>query len=66
MARKKVSLTDGTAGDQPRRKIEIRPGEDAMLTFAEVMDVDLDPFFSAIVELLLERLEQTNLPGKEN
>jgi hypothetical protein len=65
MPRKTVDQPGEPRKVEARRPIEIRQGENAMLTFAAAADVNLDPFFEAIVELLLERLEQLSDNGKE-
>jgi hypothetical protein len=66
MARKTVDQAIEPRNVEARRPIKIRQGENAMLTFAGATDTNLDPFYEAIVELLLERLEQLSQNKKEN
>jgi len=56
-----VPTTTGAA-----HQVEIRPGAGAMLTAPLATSPDLDPFFEALVELLLERLGQCTADKKES
>ena len=65
MAKQSINQAGETRSMEADRPIEIRQGENAMLSFAVATDVNLDPFFEAIVELLLDRLEQLGNERKE-
>jgi len=57
---------DSTLGTQvSTRPMEVRNAHGAMLTFPATSHPGLEPFYEALVELLLERLDQLTDKPKE-